>query len=76
MPYKTINDLPESVQNVLPKHAQDIYKKAFNSAYEQYDTPEERRGNEDREEAAHKVAWSAVKKAGYHKGDDNKWHNN
>lgn len=73
MPYKAINELPESVRNVLPQHAQDIYKEAFNSAYKQYDNPKDRRGNEDREEVAHKVAWSAVKKAGYTKGDDNKW---
>ena len=74
MPYKTTNDLPESVRNVLPKHAQEIYKEAFNSVYDQYDSPEERRGDEGREEAAHKVAWSAVKKAGYQKGDDDTWH--
>jgi cation transport regulator len=74
MPYKSINELAESVRNVLPKHAQEIYKEAFNSAYDQYDQPSERRGDDDREETAHKVAWSAVKKAGYEKGDDDKWH--
>jgi cation transport regulator len=74
MPYTSINELAESVRNVLPKHAQEIYKEAFNSAYDQYDQPSERRGDDDREETAHKVAWSAVKKAGYSKGDDNKWH--
>lgn len=74
MPYKTINELPESVQNVLPKHAQEIYKEAFDSAYEQYDKPHERRGDESQEETAHKVAWSAVKKSGYQKGSDDKWY--
>lgn len=74
MPYKTINELPEGVRNVLPKHAQDIYKEAFNSAYDQYDKPEERRDDASREETAHKVAWSAVKKAGYQKKDDDNWH--
>ncbi len=74
MPYTSINELPESVRNVLPAHAQEIYKEAFNSAYEQYDTPEERRDNASREETAHKVAWSAVKKAGYQKGEDDNWH--
>lgn len=74
MPYKTINELPESVKGVLPKHAQDIYKEAFNSAYDEYDLPEDRRGDESREEVAHKVAWSAVKKAGYEKGSDDNWH--
>lgn len=74
MPYKSINDLDKSVRNVLPDHAQEIYKEAFNSAYDQYDKPSERRGDADREETAHKVAWSAVKKARYEKGDDDKWH--
>jgi len=73
MPYSSINDLPENVTNVLPKHAQEIFKEAFNSAYEQYDSPEERRGSESRENTARKVAWSAVKKT-YEKGDDDKWH--
>lgn len=74
MPYTSINELPESVKNVLPKHTQEIYKEAFNSAYDQYAKPEERRGDADREETAHRVAWAAVKKAGYEKGNDDKWH--
>ena len=74
MPYTSINELPEGVKNVLPKHAQDIYKEAFNSAHEEYKNPKERRDDADLEETAHKVAWSAVKKAGYEKADDDKWH--
>lgn len=74
MPYKRTSDLPDSVKDNLPAHAQEIYKEAFNSAYDQYDKPSERRGDADREETAHKVAWSAVKKGGYEKGDDDKWH--
>ena len=62
MPYKTVTELPDSVRDNLPSHAQDIYMKAFNSAWDQYDEPEERRGNASREETAHKVAWAAVKK--------------
>ena len=73
MPYNNLSELPESVQGVLPKHAQEIYKEAFNSAYEQYKNPEERRDDADREEVAHRVAWSAVKKV-YEKGDDERWH--
>ena len=41
MPYKQITQLPDNVKNNLPKHAQEIYKEAFNSAEEQY-------GEEDR----------------------------
>lgn len=69
MPYKSRGDLPESVQNVLPGHAQEIYRKAFDSAWDQYKDPKERRGDADREETAHKVAWAAVKNK-YHKEGD------
>ena len=60
MPYKTINDLPDSVRDNVPKHAQEIYQAAFNSAWEQYDHDEER---------AHRVAWAAVKND-YEKDED------
>ena len=68
MPYETLTDLPDSVRDNLPKHAQEIYQAAFNSAWEQYDKPEERRDDASREETAHKVAWSAVKQE-YEKRD-------
>ena len=73
MPYSNTNELPSGVKNVLPEHAQDIYKEAFNSAYDEYATPGKRRGDEDQETAAHKVAWAAVKSK-YEKGADDKWH--
>ncbi len=52
MPYEHLNDLPDSVQSHLPKHAQEIYQSAFNSAWDEYGHDESR---------AHRVAWSAVK---------------
>jgi cation transport regulator len=73
MPFNSTNDLPDSVRNVLPDHAQDIYKEAFNSAYDQYKDPDERRDDASREEVAHRVAWNAVKQK-YEKGADDKWH--
>jgi cation transport regulator len=73
MPYKSTSDLPESVRDNLPAHAQDIFKEAFNSAWDEYADPDKRRGHESREEVAFKVAWSAVKKE-YAKGADDKWH--
>ncbi|MDQ4075056.1 MAG: putative cation transport regulator ChaB [Chloroflexota bacterium] len=74
MPYDKLSDLPESVRDNLPKHAQEIYQAAFNSAWEQYDKPEERRGDASREETAHKVAWSAVKQE-YEKDEETgEWH--
>ena len=73
MPYKTISELPDNVKSVLPTHAQDIFKEAYNSAYNEYKDPEERRSDESREQVAFKVAWSAVKKK-YKKGNDGDWH--
>ena len=73
MPYSSRNELPESVKGVLPPHAEEIFMKAFNSAYDEYKDSDDRRGNDSREEVAFKVAWSAVKKT-YEKGDDDKWH--
>ena len=72
MPYSRKSDLPDSVRGNLPPQAQDIYRKAFNSAWDQYDQQEERRGGASREETAHKVAWSAVKKV-YEKNEKGDW---
>ena len=73
MPYQNTSELPDSVRHVLPAHAQDIYKEAFNSAWDEYKDPDNRRDDAGREEVAHRVAWSAVKNT-YEKGDDGKWH--
>ena len=60
--------------DTLPSHAQHIYTKAHKSALEQYRSPSKRRGGkrQSREQVAHKVAWAAVKKAGYRK-EGNRW---
>lgn len=57
MPYLTNDDLPPSVRNHLPDHAQAIYREAFNHAWEQYAI------DPRQEEIAHRVAWAVVKKA-------------
>ncbi|MEX0927612.1 MAG: ChaB family protein [Dehalococcoidia bacterium] len=69
MPYSKLSDLPDQVKDNLPKHAQEIYQAAFNSAWEQYSDPDERRGDASQEETAHKVAWSAVKDKYEKRGD-------
>jgi len=52
MPYRTVEELPESVRKHLPTRAQEIYMAAFNSSWEEYKHDDER---------AHRVAWAAVK---------------
>ncbi len=53
MPYALNDELPPQVRAHLPTHAQDIYREAFNHAWERYG------GNEP---TAHRVAWGAVKR--------------
>ncbi|MFN2136493.1 MAG: ChaB family protein [Candidatus Promineifilaceae bacterium] len=71
MPYSQISELPSSVRDNLPKHAQEIFKEAYNNAWDEYAKPEDRRGDASREETANRVAWSAVKND-YQK-KDGKW---
>jgi len=54
MPYANNSDLPTPLRKVLPRHAQDIYRAAFNNAYEHYGA--------SNEQTAHRIAWAAVKR--------------
>ena len=65
MPYRVNCDLPPSVRNHLPDHAQDIYREAFNHAFAAH------AGELGREKRAHMIAWAAVKHS-YFK-DGNAW---
>lgn len=65
MPYESISDLPDSVRAHLPEGAQKIYKEAFNNAWHEYAS------RDDREATAHKVAWSAVKQV--YKKEGEQW---
>ena len=65
MPYATNEALPRSIRAHLPAHAQDIFREAFNHAWDGYGAREPAR----REEIAHRVAWAAVKRL-YHKVGD------
>lgn len=72
MPYKDLSDLPDSVRDNLPKHAQEIYRAAYNSAWDEYKDPEDRRDDASREEVSHRVAWAAVGQK-YEKGESGRW---
>lgn len=50
MLYLKKSELPDNVTNHLPDHAQEIYRKASNSAWDEYEDPEDRRGNAGHEE--------------------------
>jgi cation transport regulator len=63
MPYRTNEDLPASVASHLPPHAQDIYRAAFNHAYATHAC------DPRQDEAAHRIAWAAVKRSYVKVGD-------
>ena len=63
MPYQVNADLPASVRSHLPPHAQDIYREAFNHAFAAHE------GEARQEEAAHRIAWAAVKRSYVKLGD-------
>jgi cation transport regulator len=63
MPYRSNADLPPSVRTHLPDHAQDIYREAFNHAFAAH------AGESRKEEAAHRIAWAAVKRSFVKVGD-------
>lgn len=65
MPYTKSN--PPTRIKGLPKHAQEIWISAYNSAWEAYD-PEKARA-ESREAYANSVAWAAVNKKYVKKGE-------
>jgi len=56
VPYSQNLELPPSVRGHLPEHAQDIYREAFNNAFAEH------LGDPRQEEAAHRIAWAAVKR--------------
>lgn len=65
MPYLNNEDLPAPVRGHLPEHGQDIFREAFNHAWQEY------AGDPRQEEIAHRVAWAAVKRV-YAK-EDTEW---
>lgn len=65
MPYARNADLPDNLRDILPAHAQDIFRAAFNHAWQDHgDDP-------DCEAIAHRIAWAAVKRR--YRKQGNRW---
>jgi cation transport regulator len=60
MPYSSTFDLPANLQALMCKGAQNAFVDAFNKAWEKYAN----------ESYCFRVAWTAVKQAGYKKSKD------
>ncbi|HET8995315.1 MAG TPA: ChaB family protein [Acetobacteraceae bacterium] len=62
MPYASNDDLPPAVRDHLPEHAQDIFREAFNHAWQQHAGDEQ---------TAFRIAWGAVKR--HYRKQDDRW---
>ncbi|HTR15755.1 MAG TPA: ChaB family protein [Acetobacteraceae bacterium] len=65
MPYAALSDLPPAVRR-MPVHAQEIFRAAFNAAWEAHALDHPAR----REEAAFRIARAAVKRRYRKVGED------
>lgn len=54
MPYRSNQELPPRIRRLLPTRAQDIFRAAFNAAYERY--------GPSHEASLFRIAWAAVKR--------------
>lgn len=62
MRYKSVNDLPEVLRDLLPnKEAQQVYLEAYNETWDAYNQDEER-GQLSRDAEAHRDGWAAVQR--------------
>jgi cation transport regulator len=70
--YESTDELPDTVQDVLPKGAQELYLDAFNASWEMYD--EETAGEMSQEAVANRDGWAAVKREYTRDDETGKWY--
>jgi cation transport regulator len=58
MRYATVKQLPATIRDVLPDKAKEIYRKAYNQAWEKFDKDGRRGLNQPG--LAHQQGWTAV----------------
>ena len=58
MPFEAVKQLPVTIRDTLPDQAQEIYRKAYNQAWEEYDKEDHRGLNQ--QGLAHQRGWTAV----------------
>lgn len=71
MRYESIDDIPETLQDVLPKEAQEIYLDTYQHAWDGYS--EDEGGELSRDGVAHRQAMHAVRQE-FVQHKDGQWH--
>jgi len=70
--YESTDELADSVSEVLPEEAQELYLEAHNRSWELYD--EEKSDGMSQEAEANRDAWAAVKREYTRDDETGKWH--
>ncbi len=70
--YESIEELPDTVRDVLPPEAQEAYLEGFNASWESYD--EEKTSEMTQEAVANRDAWAAVKRQFTEDPETGKWY--
>jgi cation transport regulator len=70
MRFETIKQLPVAIRDTLPDKAQEIYRKAYNQAWDEFEEDDHRGLNQ--QGLAHQQAWMAVKQE--YVFDLDQWH--
>lgn len=60
MRYESTNDLPDTVRDVFPQGAQEIYLEVYNKVWDSHTGDSS--DNMSRDSVAHRQAWAAVKR--------------
>jgi cation transport regulator len=70
--YESIDELPDTIQDVLPPEAQKTYLDTFNESWESYE--EEHTSELSQEAYANRDAWTAVKREFTKDEETGQWH--
>ena len=71
MRYENKSQLPPTIRDVLPEHAQELYLQAYRKAWDEY---EEGQGYLSRETMAHQQGYTAVRHEYVQDRGTGKWH--
>ncbi|MDF2176730.1 ChaB family protein [Aliiglaciecola sp. CAU 1673] len=72
MSYVDCAHLPDYIQDDLPPEGQELYRVAFNLAWDKYEDEEKRDKDYTREELSHMAAWREIKDH-YRQRENGKW---
>jgi cation transport regulator len=70
--YESIDELSDTVRDVLPREAQEVYLEAYNTSWEMYD--QETSGPMTQEAVANRDGWAAVKREFTKDEETGKWY--